>query len=214
MPKKFFGILFKGCLGWLKKYNKLKSIVFASANAHKLDEIRAMLPEGFELLSSSDIGFVDEVEETGKTFDDNAELKAQAIFEFSGKPCFADDSGLEVKALNKQPGVKSARYSGEPVDHNRNIDLLLKNLEGKKDRSARFVTVICLRTKDKTVFFEGEVKGVITNERRGSNGFGYDPIFMPNGFDRTFAEMTVEEKNAISHRKMAVSKMLEFLPFL
>jgi XTP/dITP diphosphohydrolase len=192
----------------------LKSIVFASSNAHKLEEIRAMLPEGLELLSSSDVGFHEEVEETGKTFEDNSEIKAQAIFDFTGKPCFADDSGLEVKALNKQPGVKSARYSGEPVSHQRNIELLLKNLEGKKDRSARFVTVICLKTSDKTLFFEGEVKGVITTECRGDNGFGYDPVFMPNGYSKTFAEMNSEEKNAISHRKMAVAKLLEFLPFV
>lgn len=192
----------------------MKSIVFASSNAHKLEEIRAMLPEGIELLSSSDVGFNEEVEETGKTFEDNAEIKAQAIFDFTGKPCFADDSGLEVKALNKQPGVKSARYSGEPVNHQRNIELLLKNLEGKKDRSARFVTVICLKTSDKTLFFEGEVKGVITSELRGDKGFGYDPVFMPNGYDKTFAEMSADEKNAISHRKMAVAKLLEFLPYI
>ncbi len=192
----------------------MKSIVFASSNAHKLDEIRAMLPEGMELLSSSDVGFTEDVEETGKTFEDNAEIKAQAIFDFTGKPCFADDSGLEVKALNKQPGVKSARYSGEPVNHQRNIEFLLKNLEGKKDRSARFVTIICLKTADKTLFFEGEVKGVITLEPRGDNGFGYDPVFMPNGFDKTFAEMSADEKNAISHREMAVAKLLDFIPFI
>lgn len=192
----------------------LKDLIFASNNAHKLDEIRAMLPAGFRLLSQSDAGIDLDVDETGKTFEDNAFLKAQALYEFAGITCFADDSGLEVKALKGQPGVKSARYSGEPVNHQRNVELLLKNLEGKKDRSARFVTVICLRHNDKTMYFEGEVKGVIADYPRGDKGFGYDPIFIPDGHDRTFAEMESQEKNAISHRKRAVEKMLEFIPYL
>lgn len=192
----------------------MKTIIFASANAHKLDEIRAMLPADVQLLSSADIGFTEEVDETGNTFEENAELKAEALYHFSGKPCFADDSGLEVKALKKQPGVKSARYAGEPVNHQKNTELLLRNLEGKKDRSARFVTLICLKTADKTLFFEGEVRGSIATEPRGSNGFGYDPVFIPEGETRTFAEMSSEEKNAISHRKNAVSKLLDFLPYL
>jgi len=192
----------------------MKTIVFASANTHKLDEIRAMLPADIELLSSADIGFTEEVDETGDTFEENAELKAEALYNFSGKPCFADDSGLEVKALKKQPGVKSARYAGEPVNHQKNTELLLRNLEGKKDRSARFVTLICLKTADKTLFFEGEVKGSIATEPRGTNGFGYDPVFIPEGETRTFAEMSSEEKNAISHRKNAVMKLLDFLPYL
>lgn len=192
----------------------VKEIVFASNNKHKLDEIRDMLPDGIQLLSQAEIGFNQDVEETGKTFDDNALLKAQALFDFSGKVCFADDSGLEVKALKGQPGVKSARYSGEPVDHKRNVSLLINNLEGKKDRTARFVTVICLLTADKTLFFEGEVKGTIAEAPRGDNGFGYDPVFIPEGENRTFAEMSPEEKNAISHRKRAVEKLLEFLKYL
>lgn len=192
----------------------MKDLIFASNNAHKLDEIRAMLPAGFRLLSQSDAGFDLDVDETGKTFEDNAFLKAQALYEFAGITCFADDSGLEVKALKGHPGVKSARYSGEPVNHQRNGELLLKNLEGKKDRSARFVTVICLRHNDKTMYFEGEVKGVIADYPRGDKGFGYDPIFIPDGHDRTFAEMESQEKNAISHRKRAVEKMLEFIPYL
>ena len=192
----------------------MKTIVFASANAHKLDEIRAMLPSDFQLLSSADVGFTEEVDETGDTFEENAELKAEALFNFTGKPCFADDSGLEVKALKNQPGVKSARYAGEPVNHQNNTELLLRNLEGKSNRSARFVTMICLKTADKTLFFEGEVKGSIATEPRGSNGFGYDPVFIPEGETRTFAEMSSEEKNAISHRKNAVMKLLDFLPYL
>lgn len=173
-----------------------------------------MLPADVQLLSSADIGFTEEVDETGDTFEENAELKAEALYNFSGKPCFADDSGLEVKALKKQPGVKSARYAGEPVNHQKNTELLLRNLDGKKDRSARFVTLICLKTADKTLFFEGEVKGSIATEPRGTNGFGYDPVFIPEGETRTFAEMSSEEKNAISHRKNAVNKLLDFLPYL
>lgn len=192
----------------------MKTIIFASANAHKLDEIRAMLPPDIALLSSAEAGFNEDVEETGDTFEENAELKAEALYNFTGKPCFADDSGLEVKALKKQPGVKSARYAGEPVNHQKNTELLLRNLEGKDNRAARFVTVICLKTSDKTLFFEGEVKGSIAKEPRGSNGFGYDPVFIPEGETRTFAEMSTEEKNAISHRKNAVAKMLDFLPYL
>ena len=136
------------------------------------------------------------------------------MYNFTGKPCFADDSGLEVKALKKQPGVKSARYAGEPVNHQKNTELLLKNLEGKSDRSARFVTLICLKTADKVLFFEGEVRGTIAEAPRGDKGFGYDPVFIPEGETRTFAEMTAEEKNAISHRKHAVSKLLDFLPYI
>lgn len=194
--------------------NILKDIYFASGNRHKLEEISAILPPGFNLLGQDQLGFPLEVEETGDTFEENAELKARALFDATGKACFADDSGLEVKALKGQPGVKSARYSGEPVDHKRNVQLLLKNLEGKSNRTARFVTVICLVTPDKTLFFEGEVKGMIADEPRGDNGFGYDPVFIPEGHEKTFAEMSAEEKNAISHRKNAVSKLVEFLPFI
>ena len=196
------------------KVKNMKTVVCASANAHKLEEIRAMLPSDIELLSSADVGFNEEVEESGDTFEENAELKAEALFNFTGKPCFADDSGLEVKALKKQPGVKSARYAGEPVNHQKNTELLLKNLEGKSDRSARFVTLICLKTADKVLFFEGEVRGTIADAPRGDKGFGYDPVFIPEGETRTFAEMTSEEKNAISHRKHAVSKLLDFLPYI
>lgn len=173
-----------------------------------------MLPNDLELLSPNDIGFNEEVEETGKTFEENAELKAEAIFNAGGIVTFADDSGLEVKALKGQPGVKSARFAGEPVNHANNINLLLEKLKGKTNRDARFVTVICLKTPDKTLFFEGEIKGKITEEVQGSNGFGYDPVFIPEGHDRTFAMMSAEEKNEISHRKMAMNKLMEFLPYI
>lgn len=192
----------------------MKNIILASANLHKIEEIRQMLPDGFTLQSAADIGFIDDVEETGKTFEANAELKARALFEFANEPALADDSGLEVKTLNGQPGVRSARFAGEPVNHEKNVELLLSKLEGKADRSARFVTVLCLITQDKTFFFEGEVKGVIGTEIIGKGGFGYDPVFIPEGHTRTFAEMSAEEKNSMSHRRNALNKLLDFLTYI
>jgi XTP/dITP diphosphohydrolase len=189
-------------------------LVLASNNAHKIDEIRQILPAHIKVLSLKDVGFSQDIAETGKTFDANAEIKANAIFEQVQLPVFADDSGLEVTALNKAPGVKSARYAGEPVDAEKNIDLLLKNLEGKTNRKARFVTVICLKLPQKSFFFEGEVWGQITTERRGQGGFGYDAVFMPDGYQQTFAEMSADAKNQISHRKQALEKLLPYLAFL
>ena len=189
-------------------------LVLASNNAHKIDEIRQILPAHIKVLSLKDVGFTQDIAETGKTFDANAEIKANAIFEQVQLPVFADDSGLEVTALNKAPGVKSARYAGEPVDAEKNIDLLLKNLEGKTNRKARFVTVICLKLPQKSFFFEGEVWGQITIERRGQGGFGYDAVFMPDGYQQTFAEMSADAKNQISHRKQALEKLLPYLAFL
>lgn len=189
-------------------------LVLASNNAHKIDEIRQILPAHIKVLSLKDVGFAQDIAETGKTFDANAEIKANAIFEQVQLPVFADDSGLEVTALNKAPGVKSARYAGEPVDAEKNIDLLLKNLEGKTNRKARFVTVICLKLPQKSFFFEGEVWGQITTERRGQGGFGYDAVFMPDGYQQTFAEMSADAKNQISHRKQALEKLLPYLAFL
>jgi XTP/dITP diphosphohydrolase len=189
-------------------------LVLASNNAHKIDEIRQILPAHIKVLSLKDVGFTQDIAETGKTFDANAEIKANAIFEQVQLPVFADDSGLEVTALNKAPGVKSARYAGEPVDAEKNIDLLLKNLEGKTNRKARFVTVICLKLPQKSFFFEGEVWGQITTERRGQGGFGYDAVFMPDGYQQTFAEMSADAKNQISHRKQALEKLLPYLAFL
>jgi XTP/dITP diphosphohydrolase len=191
-----------------------KEIVFASSNAHKIEEVSKMLGEMYRVLGLKDIGFDAEIEETGKTFEANAEVKAAEIYDFANKMCFADDSGLEVKALKGQPGVRSARFAGEPSNSEKNIDLLLEKLQGKTNREARFVTVICLMTKDKTLFFEGDVKGKIIESRRGSNGFGYDSVFVPDGYDKTFAEMGADEKNNISHRKMAMSKLMDFLPFV
>jgi XTP/dITP diphosphohydrolase len=192
----------------------VSQLVFASSNPNKLTEIKLLLPPRFELLGLEDIGFKEDIEETGKTFEDNAALKANAVFEFSNLVCFADDSGLEVEALDGKPGVKSARYAGEPVDHQKNIELLLANLQGKKNRKARFKTIVCLRLPSKTFFFEGTVNGHITESPIGDNGFGYDPVFMPEGGDRTFAQMSLDEKNAISHRKKAIAKMIDFIQYL
>ena len=186
-------------------------LVLASNNDHKIAEIKQILPTHFKVLSLKEVGFDQDIDETGKTFDANAEIKANAIFDQVDKPVIADDSGLEVMALNKAPGVKSARYAGQPVDSEKNIDLLLKNLAGKANRKARFVTVICLKLPQKTFFFEGEIWGEITTERHGQGGFGYDAVFKPDGYEQTFAEMSPEQKNEISHRKQALNKLLPFL---
>lgn len=187
-------------------------LVFATNNVHKLAEARAILQEAqINVLSLADVGLSVDVEETGKTFHENALLKARAVYSLLQQPCFADDSGLEVFALQREPGVFSSRYAGEEGNSDKNIAKLLNKLEGVEDRRARFVTVICLMMDGKPVFFEGEVRGKITYERKGSGGFGYDSVFLPDGFEKTFAEMIPEEKNNISHRKNALWLMKEFL---
>lgn len=185
----------------------LEKLVIASNNAHKIEEIRFVLSDKFQLLSLKEIGFEEDIPETGSTFIENALIKARTIHAKFGLNCFADDSGLEVFALNNEPGVYSARYAGEPVDHEKNIDKLLQNLKGIENRSARFVTVIAMIYEGKEYLFEGEVKGNITLERRGSEGFGYDPIFIPENENRTFAEMSLNEKNKLSHRARALEKL-------
>ncbi len=193
-------------------------IVFATNNAHKLSEIKDILGEGFEVLSLSDIGCHDDIPETAGTLEGNALLKAQYIHDHYHINCFADDTGLEVEALNGAPGVFSARYAGgEGHDSEANMSKLLSELKEKSNRKARFRTVIALieceegSTKPKTTCFEGIVEGHITKERHGSEGFGYDPIFMPDGYDKTFAELGMEIKNHISHRARAVEKLAQFL---
>ena len=193
-------------------------IVFATNNAHKLSEIKDILGEGFEVLSLSDIGCHDDMPETAGTLEGNALLKAQYIHDHYHINCFADDTGLEVEALNGAPGVFSARYAGgEGHDSEANMSKLLAELKEKSNRKARFRTVIALieceegTTKPKTTCFEGIVEGHITKERHGSEGFGYDPIFMPDGYDKTFAELGIEIKNHISHRARAVEKLAQFL---
>lgn len=188
--------------------------VFATNNNHKIEEARSILPNRLGIVSLKDVGFLKEVDETSSTFAGNAELKARAVFEEVGKPCFADDSGLCVTALNLEPGVKSARYSSEtgPVDHLQNNLKLLRNLEYAKDRSAYFITVICLMdAKGFTSFYEGRVLGKIAREMKGSQGFGYDPLFIPQGYDQTFAELGEGVKNKLSHRSVALRKMLQDL---
>ncbi|MBC7425456.1 MAG: RdgB/HAM1 family non-canonical purine NTP pyrophosphatase, partial [Bacteroidia bacterium] len=182
-------------------------LVFASRNQHKLLEIQAMLPKGITLKLPSDFGIHEDIPETADTLKGNAFLKATYIFEKTGLNCFADDSGLEVEALDNAPGVYSARYAGEQKNNSDNIDLLLKNIELSTNRNASFKTVICLIINGNAHYFEGEVKGKIIDKKRGTSGFGYDPVFMPDGFNTTFGEMTADEKNNISHRKQAIKKM-------
>ncbi|GGC91986.1 non-canonical purine NTP pyrophosphatase [Flavobacterium lutivivi] len=186
-------------------------LVFASSNSHKINEIKKFLPENIELLGLNDIQCFDEIPETAETIEGNAILKADYIKNNYGLNCFADDSGLEIEALNGQPGVYSARYAGEPKDDNKNIDKVLFELHNQTNRKANFKTVICLNLNDKQYLFTGIVNGSIINEKKGDNGFGYDPIFVANGFDKTFAQMTFEEKNQISHRAKAVMQMIDFL---
>ena len=186
-------------------------IVFASNNAHKLEEVRSKLPKEFQVLSLKEVlGDVD-IPETGDTLDENAGIKARYVFDRTGKNCFADDTGLEITALNGEPGVYSARYAGENCTFQDNMDKVLLNLKDKQDRTAKFRTVICLILDGKEYLFEGQVDGVMLEKGQGEKGFGYDPIFKPDGLDRSFAEMTLAQKNEISHRGRAVQKLVEFL---
>lgn len=188
-----------------------RRIVFATNNAHKLEEIRAILGEDFQVLGLSDIGCNEDIPETADTLEGNAEIKARYVKEHYGYDCFADDTGLEVDALGGAPGVYSARYAGPEHDSAANVALLLKNLEGKSDRAARFRTVIALVEGDKITLVDGVVEGRIIDELRGDNGFGYDPIFVPEGYDKTFAEMDSKEKNSISHRARATAGLKNIL---
>jgi XTP/dITP diphosphohydrolase len=191
-----------------------KEIVFATNNAAKVKEIRQMTGNGYKILTLSDIGCHQELPENQNTLEGNAREKARFLFEIHGKDCFADDTGLEVTALDGRPGVYSARYAGEPSDPEANIDKLLGELSGIENRSARFRTVICLILQGREYFFDGSAVGRILQERTGNQGFGYDPVFVPDGFTRSFAEMTMEEKNIISHRGRAVKKLTDFLNML
>lgn len=185
-------------------------IFFGTNNANKLAEIQHILGEKFEILSYKDFLPFD-VEETETTMQGNAALKARSFFEYTQIPCFSDDSGLEVNALGGEPGVYSARYAGEPSNAANNMAKLLQNLKGKLDNSAQFRTVIAYFDGKEMHFFEGIVTGKIIDSPRGTMGFGYDPIFVPNGYDKTFAEMAAGEKHAISHRGIAVRKFADYL---
>ena len=186
-------------------------LCFATNNAHKLEEIQAILGDSFELLSLKDINCTEELPETGNTLEANSLQKAQYLYDHYQVNCFADDSGLEVDALGGEPGVDSAHYAGEQRSHADNINLLLKNLVDKTNRSAQFRTVITLIQNGKVSQFEGSIKGQIIIDLRGSEGFGYDPVFVPEGYETTFAEMTLTEKGKISHRARAFGKLVAFL---
>ncbi len=186
-------------------------LIFATNNLHKLTEIQHIIGDSFSLRSLQQIGCFDDIPETAPTLEGNALLKAQYIFEKYGKNCFADDTGLEVEALDGRPGVYSARYASDGHDFEANIDKILNELEGVNNRKARFRTVIALILNSSVHYFEGIVNGEIISERKGSKGFGYDPVFKPLGYENTFAEMPLLEKNKISHRALAVNKLVDFL---
>jgi XTP/dITP diphosphohydrolase len=187
------------------------TLIFATNNQHKVDEIRSVIGDRFEIITLQEAGIDIDIPEPHDTLEANATEKAQTIRSLTQQNCFSEDTGLEVDALNGEPGVKSARYAGDGRDFQKNIDKLLVNLEGKPNRSARFRTVISLILNDKEYFFEGICEGQIMKVQSGSGGFGYDPVFIPTGGDKSFAEMSMEEKNVFSHRQKAVTKLLNFL---
>lgn len=189
-------------------------LVFATNNPHKLKEIRAAVGDSIKILSLKEIGYFDDIPETAPTLEGNASQKSQFIYQEYGINCFADDTGLEVEALDGRPGVYSARYAGPGHDHEKNMDKVLSELKDKQNRKARFRTVISLIIKGKEFFFEGIVKGIILKERHGKKGFGYDPVFQPEGYQESFAEMELNEKNKISHRGRAVRKLVDYLNFI
>jgi XTP/dITP diphosphohydrolase len=189
----------------------MKTIVFATNNAHKLEEVRAIVSDGIHIVSLSETGCHDDIPETAATLEGNALQKARYIKEHFGYDCFADDTGLEVDALNGEPGVRSARYAGDGHDSDANIEKLLHALEGKQNRKARFRTVIALILNGQELFFEGIVNGRIITEKRGNAGFGYDPVFIPDGFSETFAELGAAAKNKISHRATATRRLADWL---
>ncbi len=191
----------------------MKKIVFATNNKHKLDEIQKITANKIEILSLSDINCFEEIEETGTTLQENALIKARYIKNKYGYDCFADDTGLEVDSLNGQPGVYSSRYAGPHCNPHDNMNKLIAVLQGVDNRTAQFRTVIAAIIDGSEHLFEGVVEGKITQEKRGTNGFGYDPIFMPNGYNITFGEMSNQNKNTISHRAVAMSKFTAFLGF-
>lgn len=188
-----------------------RSVIIATNNRHKLDEIQAILGDRFSLKTLRDIGCTEELAEDQNTIEGNSLQKAEYVHKTYHVDCFADDSGLEVEALNGEPGVDSAHYAGPQRSHDDNISLLLKNLSDKSNRRARFKTVITLFLDGKKQVFEGTVNGTILHERRGTDGFGYDPVFLPDNSSKTLAEMTMDEKNQISHRAVAVGKLANFL---
>ena len=186
-------------------------LVFATNNLNKLAEVQEMLPDSIQLLSLKDINCFDEIEETETTLEGNAKLKADYINKKFGYNCFADDTGLEVESLNGKPGVYSARFAGEPSNSENNMQKLLVDLKPTENRKAQFRTAVALNLNDENFIFEVNCKGDILEKKHGEKGFGYDPIFKPKGFEKSFAEMTSEEKNTISHRGIAIQKLVKFL---
>ena len=186
-------------------------LIFATNNQHKVTEINAVLPGWIEAVSLKQAGIDVDIPEPHDTLEKNAEEKAATIYRLTDTDCFSEDTGLEVTALNAEPGVRSARYAGDDKNFDGNIQKLLQRLEGHKDRDARFRTVICLMVGGRKYFFEGTCRGTIIDEKRGAQGFGYDPVFVPEGSSKTFAEMDLAEKSAFSHRSRAVSRLVAFL---
>lgn len=185
-------------------------LVFATNNKNKIKEIKHLIGNSIELLNLEDIGCLEEIPETADTIEGNAIQKAQYVYEKYGYNCFADDTGLEIETLNGEPGVYSARYAGEQKNPEDNMNKVLEKLKEKSNRKAQFKTVVALIIDGKLTCFEGIVKGEITREKSGSEGFGYDPIFKPNDYDKTFSEMDLDEKNIISHRAIATKKLIQF----
>jgi XTP/dITP diphosphohydrolase len=193
------------------KKTDIMELVFATHNLNKVIEVQDMLTAGIQLVGLDQLGFNEEIDEDGLDLESNAQIKAMHIYGVFGKNCFADDTGLEVDALNGLPGVYSARFAGEHKSDKDNVALLLKKMEHKSNRKAQFRTVICLVLDGQKHMFEGVIEGEITTEPRGNGGFGYDPVFVPKGFNKTFAEMESYSKNAISHRFLAFQKLVHYL---
>jgi XTP/dITP diphosphohydrolase len=189
----------------------MHKLIFATNNPHKLREIKELLNGRFDIISLEEVGIREDIPETADTLEENALQKARFVYERTGLDCFADDTGLEVDALDGAPGVYSARYAGAKASFDDNMDKLLEALEGKENRKAKFRTVISLIFAGNEYLFEGRVDGVILSGKSGSGGFGYDPVFLPDGFDKSFAEMEANQKNAISHRGRSVQKLVKFL---
>lgn len=189
----------------------MNELIFATNNENKVSEVKGILKGKFKVLSLREAGIEIDIPEPFDTLEDNAREKARVIYQLTNQNCFSEDTGLETESLNGEPGVKSARYAGEGRSFEKNIDKLLIKLENKINRNAQFRTVICLIMNGKEKIFEGICKGIIIAERRGDLGFGYDPVFIPDGSAKTFAEMTMEEKNTFSHRKKAIEKLITFL---
>ncbi len=187
------------------------NLIFATNNAHKAEEIKAVLPSHFKILTLKEAGIHIDIPEPHDTLQENAREKAQTIYQLTHTNCFSEDTGLEVFSLNGEPGVRSARYAGDDKLFASNIDKLLHNLQNKEDRTAQFRTVVCLILNGDEHFFEGTCQGRILATQRGTEGFGYDPVFVPEGADRTFAEMSLREKNEYSHRSKAVAQLVLFL---